>query len=168
MSHPDAKGALPVRLAALALRLKYAAEPVSAFHQDCVLLDRLPPLCYHRCMDSNFIRNFCIIAHIDHGKSTLADRLLQRCQVIVRRATAEPVVDADGAEIRVVLIEGILPYRRGESSVTDVHYALLKKLDTIVTPDTLLRWPRRLIAEKYDGSGRRGPGRPGIRAGART
>jgi putative transposase len=38
--------------------------------------------------------------------------------------------------------------------------AALHELATLVTPDTLLRWYRRLVAQKYDGSGRRGPGRP--------
>ena len=37
---------------------------------------------------------------------------------------------------------------------------LLGEVATIVTPETLLRWHRNLIAQKYDGSGRRGPGRP--------
>ena len=32
--------------------------------------------------------------------------------------------------------------------------------DRIVTPETLLAWHRRLIAQKYDGSGKRGRGRP--------
>ena len=36
----------------------------------------------------------------------------------------------------------------------------LDALDCMVTPDTLLRWYRRLIARKYDGSRRRVPGRP--------
>ena len=40
--------------------------------------------------------------------------------------------------------------------------AALKKLDTIVTPDTLLRWHRQLVAKKYDGSAKRGPGRPRV------
>jgi putative transposase len=38
----------------------------------------------------------------------------------------------------------------------------LLELDTIVLPDTLLRWHRRLIAQKWDFAERRGPGRPGI------
>jgi transposase InsO family protein len=38
--------------------------------------------------------------------------------------------------------------------------AALNKIDSIVTPDTLLRWHRQLVAKKYDGSGKRGPGRP--------
>ena len=38
----------------------------------------------------------------------------------------------------------------------------LRELETLVTPDTLLRWHRQLIARKYDGGGRRGPGRPRI------
>jgi putative transposase len=37
---------------------------------------------------------------------------------------------------------------------------VLADVATIVTPETLLRWHRQLIAQKYDGSGKRGPGRP--------
>jgi len=37
---------------------------------------------------------------------------------------------------------------------------LLSKVAGIVTPDTILRWYRQLIAQKYDSSGQRGPGRP--------
>jgi transposase len=36
----------------------------------------------------------------------------------------------------------------------------LQEVATIVTPETLLAWHRRLIAQKYDGSGKRGRGRP--------
>ena len=44
-------------------------------------------------IDQKFIRNFSIIAHIDHGKSTLSDRLIEKCGAIEQRIMEDQILD---------------------------------------------------------------------------
>jgi putative transposase len=50
--------------------------------------------------------------------------------------------------------------RRLAAKAKGLGRRLLAEVATIVTPETLLAWHRKLIAQKYDGSGKRTPGRP--------
>jgi GTP-binding protein LepA len=49
-------------------------------------------------LQTEHIRNFCIVAHIDHGKSTLADRLLERTHTLDQRRMREQVLDDNELE----------------------------------------------------------------------
>jgi putative transposase len=63
-----------------------------------------------------------------------------------------------GRRLRFTDAERALLARKAKA----VGRTALLKLDTIVSPDTLMRWHRRLVAQKWDFSKRRGPGRPGV------
>ena len=63
-----------------------------------------------------------------------------------------------GKRIRFTDAERVLLARKAKA----VGRKALFKLDTIVSPDTLLRWHRRLVAQKWNFAERRRAGRPGI------
>jgi len=63
-----------------------------------------------------------------------------------------------GKRIRFTDAERALLARKAKA----VGRRALLELDTLVSPDTLMRWHRRLVAQKWDFSKRRGPGCPGV------
>ena len=73
-------------------------------------------------VETQRIRNFCIIAHVDHGKTTLSDRLLECTQTVMAREMKDQLLDSmdlereEELQLNVILYLWIIATRMERST----------------------------------------------------